>query len=333
MSKTSKSPRKVLVFALKAAQQSLPEYSHAFSPKKFTQHQLFACLVLKSFLKTDYRGVVEHLRDCPSLAEAIGLTKVPHFTTLQKAARRLLMRKDVDQLIGSTLKLALGRKKTVKLAAIDSTGLQSRHCSSYYVKRRSRVPDLWQTTTYTRFPKVGIVCDVSNHLILEAQASRGPCPDVADFKKPLERATRLVRIREGVADAGYDSESNHRFAREQLSVRTDIPPNAGRPTNKPASGKYRRQMQIRFNKEKYGQRWQCETVISMIKRRQATATSGRSYWSQCRDLYLMAITHNIMLIYVFTQVFYGADLSLFSPCPRFLAQSSEKINFAVPLSS
>ena len=299
MSKTSKSPRKVLDVAFKAAQQSFPAYSHEFSPKKFTQHQLFACLVLKSFLKTDYRGVVEHLKDCPALAESVGLTKVPHFTTLQKAAKRLLKRKGVDQLIGTTLKLAMGRKKTVELAAIDSTGLQSHHCSSYYVKRRSRVKNLWQTTTYKRFPKVGIVCDVSNHMILEAQASRGPCPDVADFKKPLERATRLVRIRDVVADAGYDSESNHRFAREQLSVRTTIPANAGRPTKKPASGKYRRQMQIQFDKKKYGQRWQCETVISMIKRRQATATSGRTYWSQCRDLYLMAITHNIMVIFAF----------------------------------
>ena len=299
MSKTSKSPRKVLAVALKAARQSLPEYSHEFSPKKFTQHQLFACLVLKSFLKTDYRGVVEHLRDCPALGETIGLTKIPHFTTLQKAARRLLKRKAVDQLIGSTLKLAMGQKKTVKLAAIDSTGLQSRHCSSYYVKRRSREKSLWQTTTYKRFPKVGIVCDISNHLILEAQASRGPCPDVADFKKPLERASRLVRIKCIVADAGYDSESNHRFAREQLSVRSIIPANAGRPTKKPASGKYRRQMQVRFDKQKYGQRWQCETVISMIKRRQATATSGRSYGSPCRDLYLMAIVHNIMVIYAF----------------------------------
>ena len=299
MSKTSKSPRKVLDVALKAAQQSFPAYSHEFSPKKFTQHQLFACLVLKSFLKTDYRGVVEHLKDCPAQAESVGLTKVPHFTTLQKAAKRLLKRKGVDQLIGATLKLAMGRKKTVELAAIDSTGLQSHHCSSYYVKRRSRVKNLWQTTTYKRFPKVGIVCDVSNHMILEAQASRGPCPDVADFKKPLERATRLVRIRDVVADAGYDSESNHRFAREQLSVRTIIPANAGRPTKKPASGKYRRQMQIRFDKKKYGLRWQCETVISMIKRRQATATSGRTYWSQCRDLYLMAITHNIMVIFAF----------------------------------
>jgi len=80
----------VILAALAVAERSLPVYSHRCSPKKFTQHQLFACLVLKSFLKTDYRGVVAHLADCPSLVEVLGLPAIPHYTTLQKAARRLL---------------------------------------------------------------------------------------------------------------------------------------------------------------------------------------------------------------------------------------------------
>ena len=108
MSTTSKSPRKVIKVAFKVAKQSLPEYSHEFSPKKFTQHQLFACLVLKSFLKTDYRGVVQFLKDCQSLQEVIGLQRVPHFTTLQKAARRLLKRKEFNELLDATLKQAMG---------------------------------------------------------------------------------------------------------------------------------------------------------------------------------------------------------------------------------
>jgi len=90
MSITSKSPVAVLRAALEVAQQSLPAYSHRCSPKKFTQHQLFACLVLKNFLKTDYRGVAAVLQDCSSLRDTIRLKKVPHFTTIQKAAHRLL---------------------------------------------------------------------------------------------------------------------------------------------------------------------------------------------------------------------------------------------------
>ena len=124
-----------------------------------------------------------------------------------------------------------GAKKKIKLAAIDSTGLQSHHCSSYFIKRRSRVPSLWQTTTYKRFPKVGIVCDTQSHLILEASPSRGPCPDVAEFKAPLKRASKHVSIAVIVADAGYDSESNHSYARDDVQL--FLPTLEGQPKNRP----------------------------------------------------------------------------------------------------
>ena len=91
--------------------EALPLYSHRNSPKKFTQHQLFACLVLKCFLKTDYRGVVAHLADCPSLAEAIELGSIPHYTTLQKAARRLLAAAPARWLLDATVREQLGRKR------------------------------------------------------------------------------------------------------------------------------------------------------------------------------------------------------------------------------
>ena len=48
--------------------------------------------------------------------------------------------------------------------------------------------------------------------------------------------------------------------------------------------------------EIYGQRWQVETVFSMIKRRLGAALNAKTYWSQCRALMLKVITHNIMII-------------------------------------
>ena len=90
MSTMSKSPKRVLKTAYLTAARALPPYSHRFSPKKFTQHQLLACLVLKELLKSDYRGVCQVLADCADLREAIELKCVPHWTTLQKAAARLL---------------------------------------------------------------------------------------------------------------------------------------------------------------------------------------------------------------------------------------------------
>jgi hypothetical protein len=141
MSKTSKSPRKVLLAAYVTAKDALPEYASKYSPKKFTQHQLFAILVLKIFWKTDYRGIVTMLSDLPELGKTIGLKQVPHFTTLQKAEKRLLQSSAGSALLKATIRLAIKAKimkRKVKLAAIDGTGFESHHISSYFVKRRQR---------------------------------------------------------------------------------------------------------------------------------------------------------------------------------------------------
>jgi hypothetical protein len=76
--------------ALALARQSLPAYTPARSRKDFTAHQLFAVLALKQFLKTDYRGVVQFLRDFAELRDDLGLAKVPHYSTLSYAEQRLL---------------------------------------------------------------------------------------------------------------------------------------------------------------------------------------------------------------------------------------------------
>ena len=49
-----------------------------------------ALLVLKTFFKTDYRGLIQMLRDFRELREDLGLDKVPHYSTLCKAVLRLL---------------------------------------------------------------------------------------------------------------------------------------------------------------------------------------------------------------------------------------------------
>lgn len=296
MSLTSKSPAAVLQAALEVARQSLPAYSHRYSPKKFTQHQLFACLVLKNFLKTDYRGVTAQLQDCRTLQDLLGLTQVPHYTTLQKAARRLLLSVSAKKLLDATVREQLGRRQCVPLAAIDSTGLECTAASGYFVRRRASVAGPWKTVTYHRYPKLGVICDVQSHFILAFGTRRGPKPDVAEFKSLLDDALSRVRLTAIVADAGYDSESNHCHARQVHRVRTTIPPKHGRPTDKPAAGRHRRLMQVRFNADAYRQRAQVETVISMIKRRQGSHVRGVTYHSQCRDLRLMVLTHNVMIL-------------------------------------
>jgi hypothetical protein len=284
----------------------LPKYAHKNSPKKFTQHQLFACLALKNFLRTDYRGVVAHLEDNPSLMGFLALRRVPHFTTLQKASRRLLASANAQRLLDATTRLRSGRRRRVRTAAIDSTGLECTSASGYFIKRRVRATEPWKTVVYHRFAKLGVVCDTRDHFILAYNVGRGPRPDVDEFRPLVAEALRRVRLSRVVADAGYDSEANHAFARDQHRLRSMIPAKHGRPTTKPARGRYRRLMQCRFDPQLYCERAQVETVMSMIKRRQGSYVRGRSYWSQCRDLHLIALTHNIMILLCIA-VFYRAS--------------------------
>jgi len=89
----TKSPLALARAALAAAAEALPKYSSKYSKHDFTQHQLFALLALREFLKTDYRGLEALLRDWSDLRQALGLAKVPDHSTLQKAAVRLLEKK------------------------------------------------------------------------------------------------------------------------------------------------------------------------------------------------------------------------------------------------
>ena len=86
----TKSPRAVAREALALAREALPAYSSKYSRKDYTQHQLFAVLALKTFLKTDYRGVVAALADFAELRDDLGLTRVPDHSTLCYAEQRLL---------------------------------------------------------------------------------------------------------------------------------------------------------------------------------------------------------------------------------------------------
>jgi hypothetical protein len=64
---------------------------------------------------------------------------VPHCTTLQKAACRLLAAAPARRLLDATVCEHMGRKRRVRRAAIDSTGLESSAASGYFVLQRERM--------------------------------------------------------------------------------------------------------------------------------------------------------------------------------------------------
>ena len=79
--------------ALAAARAAVPAYPSKFARRTYTQHQLFALLAVRAFLRLDYRGAEQLARDWSDLRAALGLAAAPDHTTLKRAADRLLEKK------------------------------------------------------------------------------------------------------------------------------------------------------------------------------------------------------------------------------------------------
>jgi len=299
--------------ALAVGKEAFSDYSHKFSPHKFTQPQLFACLVLKEFLRQDYRGIAQLLIDC-DLRAAIGLEIVPHYTTLQKASQRLLKIKHVRVLLADTLQRIHKRKKRLSLAAADSSGFDAHHASRYFIWRRDNQKEdknrPKKRASYKRFGKLMVIVSCLSHAILAAVASQGPTPDIDQLDQVVGELPESLKLDHMALDAGFDSAHNHRLLREEHGIRTTIPPEHGRPSKDPnalPTDRYRRLMKHRFRNgspKSYRTRSQVETVFSMLKRNLGSALRARTVHGRRRDLFLRVLTHNIALASM--QVFYRA---------------------------
>jgi len=132
--------------------------------------------------------------------------------------------------------------------------------------------------------------------VLAVVHDRGPSPDVRHYRRALDQAHRRLTLTTLLADAGYDSEASHEYAREVCGVRSLIPAKIGRTTDKPPRGHYRRIMKSRIHITRYNQRVQVETTISMLKRLLGSALRARKTSQQTREASLKVITLNIMIL-------------------------------------
>jgi hypothetical protein len=80
MRSMSKSAVNVAREALAAGRLSVPENGSRYSRQDYTEPQLFALLVLRQLLRTDYRGVVTLVAEWSELRRTLVLAKAPHYT-------------------------------------------------------------------------------------------------------------------------------------------------------------------------------------------------------------------------------------------------------------
>ena len=179
------------------------------------------------------------------------------------------------------------------VAAVDATGLETRHVSAHFGVRRADGAGHRQRA----WPKLTAVVHARSHLVLGAVPGVGPSQDSPDFAPAMRQAAGLVAIDTALGDAGYDAEHNHRLCREELGVRRTVirlnRRNTGRRWPKTP---YRRAMRRRFEREVYNQRWHAESGFSQHKRRLGSALTARRDAAQRRELVLRVVTHNLMLL-------------------------------------
>lgn len=122
----------VAKLALSVEKKHLSDHSPAKSPKTYTQPQLLACLVLKTYLKTTYRGIIEMLELSPPLVEALELKEIPDHSTLKYFAKRI----DLDTFLPMVFAEKVQGEPGNETIAIDSTGMESTSASVHYQERK-----------------------------------------------------------------------------------------------------------------------------------------------------------------------------------------------------
>ena len=230
----------------------LPKYNSKFSNKIYDNHQKIIMLLVKYKLKLTYRGLIELLYVSNELCLAIGLKRMPDHTTLVKFAKQIKA-----SLLDSLLNI-----KQAEIVAVDSTGFETESKSYYYWKVFGRKKGV----KARRWDKLSIAIDTDKQLILSQRIRRGPRNDNIDFRRLLKK----LKIKYVVADKGYDSKTNRRYALQKKAY-----PHI--PYKKFSGVGYERAgVPLKFDEKIYHQRSKVETVFSVIKRKYGSIVKGKS---------------------------------------------------------
>jgi IS5 family transposase len=248
---------------LEIARKSMPEYSSKFSRKDFTLHQHCAMLCLKVRTKQKFRESVDLLSEMTEICKLMGLEKLPHYTTLDKAFLR--MKNSIFMIL---LCLSAGKAKD---CSIDGTGYDRRYASKHYVKRA-------KMTLYSL--KVTKLINVENLMIVDVHTTTTRKHD-SQIILPLAEGHDIDSLR---ADRGYD-DKKVRDALRDRGIRPLIPHREFKNIDKAHNA--------RLDKKEYNKRTFSETVNSMTKRKYADYVSSKNWWNQFKEIRLMCFVHNI----------------------------------------
>jgi len=287
-SKDARKPKAQLEFvklSMRLARMHLTPYGSYKSRHDFTQPQLMTCLVLRSYWKTTYRGVIEQLQVSGELRRAMGLRQLPNYSTLNKFAHRAGVLEVLDEMLSTLAEAAEEADGTAcREAAMDATGLETSSASAHYVSRSGR--------RRKGFVKVSVIVLGGSLIPASAVFGYGPGNDKTHARELMAKASSSVRPDILYADAGYDAEWVHRYCHEDWGVMPVIKP--VKHKDGPPGGVYRSLMTDKtLKKLGYGRRWLVETYNSALKRTTGSTLNARTGRGRMIDAAMKVLAYAI----------------------------------------
>ena len=259
---------RVATLAMQLGSRHLADYGATRSRHDFTQRQLMACLILRAYTKTTYRGLLELLAISPSLRQELGLRdKLPHYSTLAKFSSRSQVLEIADAMIRSIGQAAFPGPNQPTAAAMDATGLETTTASVHFQSRRGGQRRKWV--------KVSTIILCGSLLPMSLVMGWGPTNDKCQAESLLAKAQQVAMTDTLYADAGYDAEWVHVQCREVWGAESVIKPAKHRADGR-RNGIWRSGMSKNYlEKMEYGKRWAVETFFSGLKRTMGSMLTSR----------------------------------------------------------
>ena len=162
--------------------------------------QHIVLVTIRQYEGKSYRMFTDWLVEAYYLRLFLQLSKIPHYTTLQKLIDRIIIMK-LGKIISSFI-LFTGTRHI--FAGIDATGFKITHASEYYTNRT-------KLKRRKKYAKLSIGADVLKQIICKVKVRRAPTTrhDNMDFKPIVTKISKIKPLSVFVADKVYDSEDNH----------------------------------------------------------------------------------------------------------------------------
>ena len=273
--------------AHEVAEAVLPSYRSKYSKHLFTQPALLAILCLMRYEDWTFREAEVRLGEHQELRAALGLERVPDYTTLYRFLRRL-----DGEVLTQALRVTVARLPPLTpegmVVAVEATGLSPTAASRYFVDlTRNRGTE----RTRQHWPKWVVAVDGPRRVVLGQLACAGPANAAALLRPVVDLARQTGVVALVLADAEFDSERNHHYIRNQLGADSIIPAKRGKSTWQLHG--IRAQMRANFPAARYRPRTLVESVFSAAKRKLSSRAPGRLPVTQHLQTLLLDLAYDI----------------------------------------